>query len=348
MGLKTDGSTGYLRHDMTGTVTYPFSVFIWAQENSYGTIFSCCDPSSSAHAATVNLGITNNNVTMNLGNYTTWGSGVSSVADGTDYVPNFAPVLAVCTSNSSFTLYTPGHPSGYTFNPGNPNPGEFPTCTALFAVAFMNGGSIGPGGSYDIAEFARWNSALSASDYTTLAGGAKPETVESSSMYDNWDLKTLASSYTGLTNGKTLTVYGGVIQSSLAHPVTRTSTSISGNITLGDGVAAGAFALASSIGGNLTLGDGVAAGAFSTSATAYGFSTPPIKNNTSTLMANIGGWTVNVYNASTGALVTQITGLSTNSAGVLTVSSTLLSPGAYVYEVAHATYGRRLPVGIAA
>lgn len=167
-------------------------------------------------------------------------------------------------------------------------------------------------------------------------------------MYDNWDLKTLASSYTGLTNGKTLTVYGGVIQSSLAHPVTRTSTSISGNITLGDGVAAGAFALASSIGGNLTLGDGVAAGAFSTSATAYGFSTPPIKNNTSTLMANIGGWTVNVYNASTGALVTQITGLSTNSAGVLTVSSTLLSPGAYVYEVAHATYGRRLPVGIAA
>lgn len=72
--------------------------------------------------------------------------------------------------------------------------------------------------------------------------------------------------------------------------------------------------------------------------------TPPLKNNTGTLLASLSGWTVNVYNASTGALVLRKTGLSTDAAGVLTITDAALVSGTtYAYEPVHATYGRRLP-----
>lgn len=81
---------------------------------------------------------------------------------------------------------------------------------------------------------------------------------------------------------------------------------------------------------------------------ALTITTPPLRNNTGTLLASIGGWTVNVYNTSTGALVLQKTGLSTSAGGVLTITDAALSAGSYAYEPVHATYGRRLPIGAAA
>lgn len=78
------------------------------------------------------------------------------------------------------------------------------------------------------------------------------------------------------------------------------------------------------------------------------FSTPPIKNNNGTVLASVGSWTVNVFNATTGVLVKQVTNLSTNAQGVLTVSdSSLVAGTTYAYEPVHATYGRRLPTGTA-
>lgn len=77
--------------------------------------------------------------------------------------------------------------------------------------------------------------------------------------------------------------------------------------------------------------------------------TPPLKNNTGTLLASISGWTVNVYNPTTGALVVQKTSLTTSAGGVLTIADAALSTGTtYSYEAVHATYGRRLPTGAAA
>lgn len=74
------------------------------------------------------------------------------------------------------------------------------------------------------------------------------------------------------------------------------------------------------------------------------FTTPPLKNNTTTVLASISGWTVNVYNQSTGALVVQVTGLSTDSLGRLTVTdAALTSSTTYAYEPVNSTYGRRLP-----
>lgn len=76
--------------------------------------------------------------------------------------------------------------------------------------------------------------------------------------------------------------------------------------------------------------------------------TPALKNNTGTVLASISGWTVNVYNASTGALVVQKTGLATNASGILTITDAAIASGtSYTYEPVHATYGRRLPTGTA-
>jgi len=76
--------------------------------------------------------------------------------------------------------------------------------------------------------------------------------------------------------------------------------------------------------------------------------TPALRNNMGTILASISGWTVNIWNPSTGAFVAQLTGLTTNSSGILSISSTSIVAGTtYVYEPVHATYGRRLPTGVA-
>jgi hypothetical protein len=48
--------------------------------------------------------------------------------------------------------------------------------------------------------------------------------------------------------------------------------------------------------------------------------TPVLKNNTGTVLANETGVIVNVYNAATGALVVQKTGQTSNGSGVVTVN----------------------------
>lgn len=91
-----------------------------------------------------------------------------------------------------------------------------------------------------------------------------------------------------------------------------------------------------------------AATATGTTAGSGTITTPALKNNTGTILASISGWTVNVYNASTGALVVQKTGLATSAVGVLTVTDAAIATGTtYAYEPVHATYGRRLPTGAA-
>lgn len=79
--------------------------------------------------------------------------------------------------------------------------------------------------------------------------------------------------------------------------------------------------------------------------------TPPLMNNTGLttgLLANTAGWTVNVYNKTTGALVKQVPGLATDAVGVLRISAAEIVAGEYAYEPVHTLYGRRLPTGSAA
>ena len=96
---------------------------------------------------------------------------------------------------------------------------------------------------------------------------------------------------------------------------------------------------------NVTQANSVS-GAAIYQATANGtLTTAPLKNNSRTLLANISGWTVDVKNATTNALVVRVTGLTTSALGVLTVTDPLIVTGTdYAFEPSHATYGRILPV----
>lgn len=71
--------------------------------------------------------------------------------------------------------------------------------------------------------------------------------------------------------------------------------------------------------------------------------TPPLKNNTGSVLANISGWTMTVWTTS-GAFVASIPGLVTDSSGVLVGTVAGVTPATnYLYDVSHSTYGRRLP-----
>lgn len=73
--------------------------------------------------------------------------------------------------------------------------------------------------------------------------------------------------------------------------------------------------------------------------------TPTIRNNTGTVLANETGVVLNVYNPTTGALVVRLTGLTTNASGILTATDASIATGTtYVYEVVLSSNGRRLPV----
>lgn len=75
--------------------------------------------------------------------------------------------------------------------------------------------------------------------------------------------------------------------------------------------------------------------------------TPVLKNNTGTVLASETGITVNVYNATTGALVLHKTGQTSNGSGIVTVIDAALTPATtYAYEVVLSGGARRLPTGI--
>lgn len=97
---------------------------------------------------------------------------------------------------------------------------------------------------------------------------------------------------------------------------------------------------------SLTAPTATAAGTTAGSGT---ITTPALKNNTGTVLASISGWSVNVYNVTTGAFIVQKTGLTTSAGGVLTITdASIVSGTTYAYEPFHATYGRRLPTSSAA
>lgn len=76
--------------------------------------------------------------------------------------------------------------------------------------------------------------------------------------------------------------------------------------------------------------------------------TPVLKNNTGTVLASETGAIVNVYDASTGALIVRKTGQTSDGSGVMTITDALIFAGtSYAYEVVLASNGRRLPLATA-
>lgn len=73
--------------------------------------------------------------------------------------------------------------------------------------------------------------------------------------------------------------------------------------------------------------------------------TPALKNNTGTLLASETSITVNVYHATTGALIVQKTGLTSNASGIVVIADALIVAGtSYAYEPVLSGGRRRLPV----
>ena len=142
------------------------------------------------------------------------------------------------------------------------------------------------------------------------------------------------------------------IAGTAARSGSATEHATSGALTAGSATVAGTAVRNAlhATSGTLSASAATVSGTASRSTPGSGtITTPPLKNNTGTLLASISGWTVNVYNASTGDFVVQKTGLTTGADGVLTVSDALIvAATSYSYEPVHATYGRRLPTAVAA
>lgn len=200
---------------------------------------------------------------------------------------------------------------------------------AMFGVANISGAITQPSGYTNVYNIIDGTNAYS-SDMSyllqTSAVAANPSaTYASSTNFIKCSvLVALAPASSGTAAGVTLTGTGSI-----------SAGSATGS---GGGTASGV---------TLTgTGSVVAGGA---SGGAGSFQTRVFKNNTGTVYASISGWTVNVYNSATGALVVQKTALTTDAGGRLIITDSLLILGTtYTYEPVHATYGRRLRSAAAA
>jgi hypothetical protein len=120
------------------------------------------------------------------------------------------------------------------------------------------------------------------------------------------------------------------VSSLYSDPYQMLQIAISGTLAATDGADAAAFSgtiTSSSVTGTLAAVDGADAASFSgtvTSATPT-LTTPVLKNNTGTVLANETGATVCVYNVTTGALVVKKTGQTTNGSGVMTITDAAIA-----------------------
>jgi len=188
---------------------------------------------------------------------------------------------------------------------------------------------------------------------TTVSNGSASGAPSSPAMV----APSASASGTTVINGYASGVF---VASSAVSPSASASGTSDGN---GSGVGAPAAAnfappSASAVGTYVANGTGVgapvaisastpSASATGTTASAGTFSTPVLKNNTGTVLANEVGVVVNVYNQITGALVLHKSGQTSNASGIVTITDAALTPGTtYAYEIVLSS-ARRLPVAIA-
>lgn len=188
-----------------------------------------------------------------------------------------------------------------------------------------------------------------ASVTTDAIGTARPQ----GASYDVGAFEYIEGATTHATTGSLISA-DAVIAGSSARSGAAVTHATTGGLTVDSATIAGASDLDPLItihatSGALATASATVAGSATLTAVVLGtITTPPIKNNTGTVRASLSGWTVNVYDATTGALVVQKTGLSTDASGVLTITDELIVPTTtYSYEPVHATYGRRLPTASA-
>lgn len=199
----------------------------------------------------------------------------------------------------------------------------------------------------DVAYIARWNRALNSTEITT-AYTSGPRDVPSGLIlcwangqdYSTLALTPVARSTRVAGSAPPNTALGGG-----GSGATVTGQILTANVSLIAGSASGGGS-ATVAGQLLTATASLIAG--SASGVINGVLTSaPLKNNTGSILASATGIVVNVYNATTGALVVRKTGQTTNGSGVCVVIDPLIVPGvtyAVERDLTATGQGRRLPL----
>lgn len=231
------GGSAYLRYAHTAH-GYPFTIFAQVQLNTVGGMLIGVEKAASEGTASIFMGAGG----TDLISYTQTSAGgvTDTVAGGqTAYYNNAAliPIMLVCTSATSHTLFTPALSSGRAWNPqgAGATAADLNNFTDFVIGAWLrNGAAATTFCNTDVAEVAKWLYSLDSTHFASLAANAKPETVGNSTvqaaLVDCWPLNPTGSvgaaaptSFTGVVNGLTLNVVGtGATIASRTDPVSRT------------------------------------------------------------------------------------------------------------------------------
>lgn len=195
---------------------YPFTLFCWAKATATlkaGNLVyfqaDAADTGASAHY----VGVRSNPATT-LQYFSSTGSAITLNASQAVSAGTWYPVMLVCNSATSRTLY---------YGTGAALTDTASSTPTLSAVGWTKIGDAAWKG--DIACVGVWDSALTLSDFQTLGGsagggsggGVVPSTVSSGTLREYWSLLTQASTHTGI-NGRVLTATS--TSQAADHPIT--------------------------------------------------------------------------------------------------------------------------------
>lgn len=192
---------------------YPYAIFAWikcATVNTEGMVAGF----ASGQGTFDEVAIYSHGGTGKLRGYHKGSGSVAQPASVSSQSTSWQPVLVVATSALTTVYYAAGGP-GTDSTIVNINP-ALPT-TFTVGVWPETGNSLFFSG--EIAEVWVWRGTVpDATDFSTLAGGALPETVKTANIVEGWTLQNQAASQTGY-NGRTMTMTSTTQGS--AHPITR-------------------------------------------------------------------------------------------------------------------------------
>lgn len=323
MTIALNGTTGYLNHPARIANSFPFSMAVWVAAAGVSNQFAIQQAQSNgdryASGWFTSFGGNQLATTRNPGG--SWNSTKSAAPALSSTVMQL--LIVVFESTTVRRVYFGSSTPAIDTVTAIDDTSNHDRCTlGGFWANSAGAPSLLLSGS--LAEAHWYNTALTGTDYTAMAGGTLPETV--GGWVDGWTLETFQGSgtYTSLGGSRTMTAVGGVTTSGLPHPIVRSSPSVfTGNITL-DGVSV--------------------AGTFSGTATTATLVSEPLRTNNGTLLASTSLAHVCIYNDTTGALVLRRTGISTDGAGVFTVTDAALTPATtYRLDWETAAGQRRMP-----
>lgn len=194
--------------------SYPISMILWVAGNMSGDSYPISQESGSG---SVHFKLDGNSSGEAAQDYSTAQGAIPASKSASPHISPTTMQLAVAvfTSASSRTVYF-GSATGVTTTTTQSSP----------SIATHNILKVGSSAStFNMAEAHVFNTALTASDVTSLLGGTLPETI--TGWIDGWTFKDYSAggSYTSIGGTRTISVASGTVAAgTLSHPVTRASS----------------------------------------------------------------------------------------------------------------------------